>query len=275
MQTQTNNGFTLVELSIVLVIIGLLIGGILVGQSLIESAKINAQIKQLQQFDIATNNFKTKFKCLPADCSRVGFVGFVGAPPQFGDGNGLFDANTSAANGNWVSTEQYHFFSALSSSGMVNKTYGHCNGSGNCSGAAGANWSGLIGSPGLWPELKIAPKKGMMVVGGKDGSIHYFLGINQSGMAFYSGIADLPIILPIHAAALDSKLDDGFASTGNVFASTNLPTAKSACTGCTNTDPTVMQLDVTNGACTNSGTPRTYNSTSTSLCRVVIKAEVN
>jgi len=38
---QKISGFTLVELSIVLVIIGLLISGILVGQSLTESAQIN------------------------------------------------------------------------------------------------------------------------------------------------------------------------------------------------------------------------------------------
>ena len=47
------SGFTLVELSIVLVIIGLLIGGILVGQSLIESAKMNSFVRQVQQIDIA------------------------------------------------------------------------------------------------------------------------------------------------------------------------------------------------------------------------------
>ena len=60
-------GFTLVELSIVLVIIGLLIGGILVGQSLIESAKTTATLQQLSQFDIAVSNFSTKYKQLPGD----------------------------------------------------------------------------------------------------------------------------------------------------------------------------------------------------------------
>lgn len=60
-------GFTLVELSIVLVIIGLLIGGILVGQSLIESAKINMQVKQISQFDIAVTNFITKYNSMPGD----------------------------------------------------------------------------------------------------------------------------------------------------------------------------------------------------------------
>ena len=55
-------GFTLIELSIVLVIIGLLIGGVLVGQSLIESAKINQEVRRLSQYAIAVVQFKQKFK---------------------------------------------------------------------------------------------------------------------------------------------------------------------------------------------------------------------
>ena len=58
-KSQTREGFTLVELSIVLVIIGLLIGGILVAQSMIGTTKIQALVRQIGQFDAAHNNFKT------------------------------------------------------------------------------------------------------------------------------------------------------------------------------------------------------------------------
>lgn len=54
-------GFTLVELSIVLIIIGLIVGGVLVGQDLIEAAKIRSAVNKLQQYDVAVATFRTKY----------------------------------------------------------------------------------------------------------------------------------------------------------------------------------------------------------------------
>lgn len=65
-------GFTLVELSIVLVIIGLLIGGILAGQSLVTTAKVSDQVRQIQQVGIAITTFKERYKALPGDASFFG-----------------------------------------------------------------------------------------------------------------------------------------------------------------------------------------------------------
>lgn len=65
-------GFTLVELSIVLVIIGLLIGGILVAQSMVSTAKISAQVSQISQFDAGVMNFRTKYNALPGDAKAFG-----------------------------------------------------------------------------------------------------------------------------------------------------------------------------------------------------------
>ncbi len=59
------------ELSIVLVIIGLVIGGVLVGKDLIESAKIRAQISQLDEIETQMNTFRLKYNCLPGDCSSA------------------------------------------------------------------------------------------------------------------------------------------------------------------------------------------------------------
>jgi prepilin-type N-terminal cleavage/methylation domain-containing protein len=78
-------GFTLVELSIVLVIIGLLVGGVLVGQSLIESAKLVKTVRQLEQTEIAVQNFVQKFRSIPGD-STLGFT-------NNGNGNLIIEPN--------------------------------------------------------------------------------------------------------------------------------------------------------------------------------------
>jgi prepilin-type N-terminal cleavage/methylation domain-containing protein len=64
-------GFTLIEMSIVLVIIGLIVGGILVGQTLIKAAQIRGVIKEEVQFETAVNTFFGKYDCMPGDCANI------------------------------------------------------------------------------------------------------------------------------------------------------------------------------------------------------------
>ena len=58
-------GFTLVELSIVIIIIGFLISGISAGQSLIQQAKLNSVITEFMEFDTALQAFKIRYNYLP------------------------------------------------------------------------------------------------------------------------------------------------------------------------------------------------------------------
>lgn len=113
-----NLGFTLVELSIVLVIIGLLIGGLLIGQSLIESAKINKLTSNLGQYEIATTQFRLKFKQIPGDSPSF-------TPP--GDGNLQFNSDSPgcaiAPNDNFGLSEARQTWAHLNQSGMLNKSY--------------------------------------------------------------------------------------------------------------------------------------------------------
>ena len=61
------SGFTLVELAIVMIIIGLLIGGILKGQELIANAQTTATVAQLKGIDGALSTFRDKYSTLPGD----------------------------------------------------------------------------------------------------------------------------------------------------------------------------------------------------------------
>jgi prepilin-type N-terminal cleavage/methylation domain-containing protein len=64
-------GFTLVELAIVLVIIGLLIGGVLQGRELINNARVTATIAQIKGFDTAVASFEDAFGSYPGDMSNT------------------------------------------------------------------------------------------------------------------------------------------------------------------------------------------------------------
>jgi len=73
--TKTHNkqsGFTLVELAIVMIIIGLLIGGILKGQELIANAQTTATIAQIKAFDGAMSSFRDKYSAVPGDMANAG-----------------------------------------------------------------------------------------------------------------------------------------------------------------------------------------------------------
>lgn len=78
MKSTLNKGFTLVEMSIVMLILALLTGGILIGKEVIHTAELRATLKQLETFNLAYNTFQLKYNCLPGDCSNAYELGFSG-----------------------------------------------------------------------------------------------------------------------------------------------------------------------------------------------------
>lgn len=60
-------GFTLIELSIVLVIIGLVVGGILVAQTLIQTGEFKKLIRDVDLIRTSTEQFRSKYEYLPGD----------------------------------------------------------------------------------------------------------------------------------------------------------------------------------------------------------------
>jgi prepilin-type N-terminal cleavage/methylation domain-containing protein len=63
----SRSAFTLIELSLVLVIIGLIIGGLLAGQELLQQAKLRKVITEVQQYNTAVNAFRLTYNALPGD----------------------------------------------------------------------------------------------------------------------------------------------------------------------------------------------------------------
>ena len=63
--------FSLVELSIVLVILGLLVGGILTGQSLIRAAELRSVTTEFSQYQTAVMTFRDKYFAIPGDMKNA------------------------------------------------------------------------------------------------------------------------------------------------------------------------------------------------------------
>jgi prepilin-type N-terminal cleavage/methylation domain-containing protein len=226
------SAFTLVELSIVLVIIGLVAGGILVGQDLINAATIRAQVSQIEKYQTAVNTFKVKTGYLPGDipASEITALGFVAAPTRAGTaGRGNGDGKLEGWNGAdaypWnQSGESFFFWEDLSTnSGLIEggfKTY----------------TDGVVPSCGtivlcrtFFPAAKIGEMSSVYVHSGSASNmnsiINYFnISIISVGTGAGVGTANSPAILPApaftvaQAYAIDEKMDDGKPLTGNVTA---------------------------------------------------------
>jgi prepilin-type N-terminal cleavage/methylation domain-containing protein len=85
-------GFTLVEIAIVLVIIGLLLGGILKGQELITSARVRNIADQNSGVQAAYYGFVDRFRQVPGDWQQVNAVQAIPGVITGGNGNGRLDA---------------------------------------------------------------------------------------------------------------------------------------------------------------------------------------
>ncbi len=92
-----SKGFTLIELSIVLVIVGLLIGGVLKGQALIDNAKVKNMANDFRAVQTQIYAYQDKFKALPGDDRAA--VDHLGTTAANGDGDSTIDGAYNAVSG--------------------------------------------------------------------------------------------------------------------------------------------------------------------------------
>lgn len=249
------SGFTLVEISIVLVIIGLITGGIIAAKDLIYTAQVRATVSDFGMYDKATNAFKMKYGCLPGDCAnaytRFGFLNSYGTTVEYGDSNGIIHYSASVTSG-----EMWDYWTHLYQAGMI---------------------------PSATPKFRLPHTgyTGTNCYPANNGWMIYFMP-ELSWFGGYQVALDIPshaysimqchynqwadYITPQTAYDIDSKMDDGVPNSGLVRSGISQTTGLNA-TG-TNFNTSL------NGSCiTLSGSTYRYTISNTNYaCSIFVKA---
>lgn len=223
--TRRQAAFTLIELSIVLVIVGLLVGGILIGQNLIKAAELNSVVVEFRKFQSAVNTFSDKYNALPGDFKNA--TDFWGAPggnlancPNTagtgtetcnGDNNGLITFDNGPAKYN----EAFTFWQHLANAGLIDGSY---------TGISGPNAA-------IHAIIETNAPKSKFNGGGWTSRVIpiSFTGSTSAFNTKYGNTFDFgtqtsndstqePIMTPKELWQIDSKIDDGMPGTGTVVA---------------------------------------------------------
>ncbi|MAR57171.1 MAG: hypothetical protein CMM93_08320 [Rickettsiales bacterium] len=205
------SGFSLVELSIVLVILGLLTGGILTGQSLIRAAELRSVATEFQKYQTALHSFREKYFALPGDMKNA--TAFWGSVSASG-GNCLNDSGsgTDTCDGNGdgyinYTQESRRFWQHLSHSGLIEGNYAGVAISSSPTGRVpGANIPASKLSNGSWYATNNITQSYSI----DDKNVYVFAN-------FYGEYNDQEVLTPEEAWGIDKKLDDGKPGMGRIM----------------------------------------------------------
>ena len=254
---QSEKGFTLVELAIVMIIIGLLIGGILKGQELIANARVTSQVSQVKGIDAAMTTFRDQYNALPGD-----IIGPTNRLPNctaamcvataVGNGDGSVQGTGTADNpgpgpaGTEEGASAFIHLSAAGVLGGVNPNLATYN--------AAALPSASIGSGVLTFGYSGGIATGAVTTSSTVPGGHYL--VLRSGATAAASASQL--ISPKTLGNIDRKLDDGSPVTGSVIA-----TGTKSGTGCSS-----------DGASLTPAVPDAYNeSLTTNVCGMIVRIQ--
>lgn len=198
-------GFSLVELSIVLVILGLLVGGILAGQSLIRAGELRSVSADTSKYTTAIYAFRDKYFGLPGDITNATSIWSGTAN---GSGDQLYNYTAESARA----------WQQLSLAGLIEGQY------------VGTNWGT---TPVIGTDIPAGKISGGGYIIGTWAPIVY--GTSTANVLMFG--APRPGLWQVSTALLttqetwnlDTKMDDGVANTGKVRGAGNLDTT--TCTG--------------------------------------------
>ena len=186
------NGFTLIEIAIVLVIIGLLLGGVLKGQELINTARVRALNNSVDGITAAWFSFQDRYRAFPGDyLDARSTVNLPGAPAG-GDGNGRVGITGASTN---APLERAQVWSHLEAAGYITGGYDGLTGI-----AANEYGCSVVDCPdnGFGSGIMIS---------------HGVLNQNGGTAAAHELVTGRGIPVEV-LAELDRKVDDGAAVTG-------------------------------------------------------------
>jgi len=187
-----NQGFTLVEIAIVLVIIGLLLGGILKGQEMITQAKIKNVIADMSGVSAAMYGYQDRYRALPGDDKNAATRWSTAPAATAGDGDGV-------VLGKWTEAakESVYFWDHLRRAGFISGSSGTDNPFNAVSGKIGVQTG---------DGTSTAPNPGILSDGAATAT-------KFTALVLCS--ANLPDKI---AGSVDSQMDDGLGKSGNVRA---------------------------------------------------------
>jgi prepilin-type N-terminal cleavage/methylation domain-containing protein len=192
-------GFTLVEIVIVLVIIGLLLGGILKGQEMITQAKIKNVIADFSGISAAYHGYVDRYKNIPGDDPCAG-AGAGLTPNNCGTNVARWAAPAAGGNGDGVVVGAYNSVNAADES---RQWWDHLRRAGFVSGAG--------------DQQPFNALTGMIGVQTGDTAVGPALGSDGAGTGGFSGLIICSANLPDKIAiAADTQMDDGVPVSGSM-----------------------------------------------------------